>query len=271
MEGLTYVSTGQFAEICHVNKKTLFHYDEIGLFKPTYVDDKGYRYYSLNQLDTFLMITALKDLGISLKEIKTYLEERTPDHILQMSNDMIHKVDKEMDKLKNIRNILQETIEYTHRGLQAWKNEVRLIDQEEEYLMLSPLIQESDVLTDLRWLTFFRQFERRTQSANTSFVGAMVSKDHIQAGKWNDKSYLFAKTQVPELATMIKPKETYAVTFHHGSYENIGNAYAELLTYLQQQGLSLEAFAYEEYLVDEVAVQKEEDYITQITVRVSSN
>ena len=29
-----YFTTGEFANLCGVNKKTLFHYDNIGLFKP---------------------------------------------------------------------------------------------------------------------------------------------------------------------------------------------------------------------------------------------
>ncbi|WP_374043130.1 MerR family DNA-binding transcriptional regulator [uncultured Clostridium sp.] len=29
-----YYSTGEFAELCGVNKKTLFHYDDIDLLKP---------------------------------------------------------------------------------------------------------------------------------------------------------------------------------------------------------------------------------------------
>nr|WP_243686593.1 MerR family DNA-binding transcriptional regulator [Clostridioides difficile] len=29
-----YFTTGEFAKICGINKKTLFHYDDIGLFSP---------------------------------------------------------------------------------------------------------------------------------------------------------------------------------------------------------------------------------------------
>ena len=61
------IKTGEFAALCGTNKRTLFHYDEIGLFSPALTDEKGYRYYSENQCDVFFTITCLKELGMPLK------------------------------------------------------------------------------------------------------------------------------------------------------------------------------------------------------------
>lgn len=47
------LSTGEFAKICNVKKHTLFHYDDIGLLKPDYYDENGYRFYSYSQLNLF--------------------------------------------------------------------------------------------------------------------------------------------------------------------------------------------------------------------------
>ena len=68
---------GAFAKICGVEKHVLFHYDEIGLFKPIYINEKGYRFYSYRQYDTFKVIIALKKLGMSLKDIQIYLDQRS--------------------------------------------------------------------------------------------------------------------------------------------------------------------------------------------------
>lgn len=50
---LTPLTTGEFAKICNVKKHTLFHYDDIGLLKPDYYDENGYRFYSYSQLNLF--------------------------------------------------------------------------------------------------------------------------------------------------------------------------------------------------------------------------
>ena len=74
------INTSSFAKLCNTNKRTLIHYDEIGLFKPAYTDERGYRYYSETQCDTFYTITCLKDLGMPLKDIKPYVNDKNPDN-----------------------------------------------------------------------------------------------------------------------------------------------------------------------------------------------
>ncbi|MEA4820736.1 MAG: MerR family DNA-binding transcriptional regulator, partial [Erysipelotrichales bacterium] len=41
---------GEFSRLAKTTIKTLRFYDEIVLFKPTFVDDNGYRYYSIDDL-----------------------------------------------------------------------------------------------------------------------------------------------------------------------------------------------------------------------------
>ena len=40
---------GEFSKLSGVPIRTLRYYDEIDLFKPIYVNEKGYRYYSYHQ------------------------------------------------------------------------------------------------------------------------------------------------------------------------------------------------------------------------------
>jgi DNA-binding transcriptional MerR regulator len=61
---------GTFSLLSHLPVKTLHHYDEIGLLRPSHVDAfTGYRYYTLDQLPNVQRILALKDLGLSLDQI----------------------------------------------------------------------------------------------------------------------------------------------------------------------------------------------------------
>lgn len=68
------ISTKQFATLCQTTKHTLIHYDEIGILKPNYVGENGYRYYSLSQTEIFDVISFLKEMGLPLKEIKLVCE-----------------------------------------------------------------------------------------------------------------------------------------------------------------------------------------------------
>lgn len=77
---------GEFSRLSQVTVKTLHHYDEIGLLKPSHVDKfTDYRYYSLDQLPRIHSIMALKELGLSLEEIaRLLLEDLSSEEIRGM-------------------------------------------------------------------------------------------------------------------------------------------------------------------------------------------
>jgi len=65
---------GEFAELSGVSTKTLRYYDEIGILRPAAVDSRTrYRRYSTQQLKDLASILALRDLGLSLNEIRKVL------------------------------------------------------------------------------------------------------------------------------------------------------------------------------------------------------
>ncbi len=71
---------GEFAELAGVSIKTLRFYDEIGLFRPAGIDARTrYRHYLPQQLEQLASIIALKDLGISLSEIRGGLSKASID------------------------------------------------------------------------------------------------------------------------------------------------------------------------------------------------
>lgn len=68
------MNTGEFASFCGVDKKTLFHYDAIGLLKPAAVRENGYREYRPEQIYDMDMIKIFQASGYRLSEIRQMLE-----------------------------------------------------------------------------------------------------------------------------------------------------------------------------------------------------
>src|SRR5262245_33392924 len=67
---------GEFSKIAQTPISQLRYYDEIGLFTPAHIDKfTGYRYYSARQLPQLNRIIALKELGLSLDQIKRLLDD----------------------------------------------------------------------------------------------------------------------------------------------------------------------------------------------------
>ena len=62
---------GEFSKIAQVSGRQLRHYDQLGLLTPSHTDSStGYRFYSANQLPQLNRILALKEMGLSLDQIK---------------------------------------------------------------------------------------------------------------------------------------------------------------------------------------------------------
>lgn len=69
-----YVSPTEFASISGVSRQTLIFYEKKGIFLPAYKNEKGYRFYLMSQLDIIATIQSLQKIGLSLEEIKDYIE-----------------------------------------------------------------------------------------------------------------------------------------------------------------------------------------------------
>ncbi|EET87346.1 transcriptional regulator, MerR family [Clostridium carboxidivorans P7] len=63
-----YLSIGAFSKLVGISRKNLIYYDEVGILKPAFVKENGYRYYSYSQIDEVSIILALKDLDVPLKK-----------------------------------------------------------------------------------------------------------------------------------------------------------------------------------------------------------
>lgn len=69
------LSIGEFARLSRLSPKALRLYDELGVLPPARVDpDSGYRFYEAEQVDRARLLSALRQIGIPLAQIKVILD-----------------------------------------------------------------------------------------------------------------------------------------------------------------------------------------------------
>src|SRR5581483_373102 len=73
MEGKLW-RIGEVAKATGLTVRTLHHYDEIGLLRPSERTHSGYRLYGDQDLRTLYEIRALRELGLPLAEVPAALE-----------------------------------------------------------------------------------------------------------------------------------------------------------------------------------------------------
>ncbi len=108
MERKDYLTTGELAQLMGITKHTLFHYDDIGLFQAAYINEKGYRFYSIYQLDILNTILMLRDLDMPLKEIQSYISQRNPALFQQIFLEHEAQIAKQIKKLQSMKKWMQQ-------------------------------------------------------------------------------------------------------------------------------------------------------------------
>ena len=67
-------TVNEVSKLTGISVRTLHHYDEIGLLKPTEVTEAGYRLYDDTALERLQHILLFKELEFPLKDIKKILD-----------------------------------------------------------------------------------------------------------------------------------------------------------------------------------------------------
>lgn len=97
-------SVKEIAEQTGVSVRTLHHYDAIGLLKPTYVAESGYRYYDEGALERLYLILLFRELGFPLKQISGILD--APDYDRnRVLEQQIALLKKKQDRLEYMANM----------------------------------------------------------------------------------------------------------------------------------------------------------------------
>ena len=271
------IKTGDFARLCGTNKRTLIHYDEIGLFKPAYTDDRGYRYYSESQFDVFFTINCLSKLGMPLKEIGAFLNPRNPQALKKLLLEQREEVLKEEERIRKTRQVietklalvsLQEKLESNQAG-----SSTEHIFQEytpEEYMILSDPLNTNDHEAIIHTLCSHIGYCNKNNLNAGHPYGAMLDVSELRQGHLDTYAYFFTKVidRPEDFPFHIKPAGTYAVAYLKGDYYDSEETYRKLFQWIDENGFRTGQYSYKEAIIDELAADSSEEYLTKISVQI---
>ncbi|MGN1276986.1 MAG: MerR family transcriptional regulator [Floccifex sp.] len=110
-----YYTTGKFAKLANVSERTIRYYDQVGLLKPSFVCENGYRQYSNQDLFRLQKIVLLRNLGFSIEEIVSFLSNQNKEEdilkSLQMQRDLIDSRIQTYNSIKESLTLTMDTIQ----------------------------------------------------------------------------------------------------------------------------------------------------------------
>lgn len=106
------LSIGEMAKLNQITTETLRHYEKIGLILPDYIDkDTNYRFYNIEQSMKLDIIIRLKNMGMSLIQIKEQLENEDISFFQATLNEQLKYIENKISEYEQIRTAIQKSID----------------------------------------------------------------------------------------------------------------------------------------------------------------
>ena len=260
---------GQFAALHGVNKKTLMWYDEVGLFRPAVVNSQnGYRYYSYQQSQTLETILLLREMGVSVKEIKAFMQERSAASMEKLLGEKIEELNREISHKKAVRETLAKHRRNMQTLLSMDLEEISIVEKKGRRLVTVELSADTSFEKAVEMITDETKKYQLSYLHDASY-GSMIAVESLYAGNFEDYPSLFIEIPFPirRSGLHVQPAGTYLRAFYRGPWEDMDIRYREILSYAEKQGMTFYGFSYE-VVLNENVVEREEDAIVQIEIPV---
>lgn len=129
-------SIRKLSELAGVSARTLRYYDEIGLLKPMYVSEAGYRFYGEKEVALLQQILFYRERGLDLKSIKKILYQKDFDILNALKEHLL-----ELEEQRKHTESLILTIKYTILSLEG---EYEMSDTEKFEAFKKNVIKENE-------------------------------------------------------------------------------------------------------------------------------
>ena len=239
------ISITEMAKLRNISTETLRHYDRIDLLKPVHVDpDTGYRYYSITQYEKIGTIRELKNLGMSLREIKEYFDNRNVESSRILLTEQKKKIDEQIDKLIRIRQEINAKIDFLDIVRTTDLNdEIRIKHfKARQYVYFNRTVSD-DIELSYDSVSLERVLSKSKQSMPifaTNRYGGLVSRaDILKNVKPLSAKMYDGEEDVDECNIIEAPEGDYLCMFYVGNFWNREESIEKMLTYMKENDLVL--------------------------------
>lgn len=247
----TYFTIGEVSKLFNLPIKTLRYYDEKGILKPTYINERtNYRYYSREQFMSIDIIKYCKLIGMSLKEIKAFINSDssidTMINNMKKQSELLENKIKELSEVKSyldgIKDSIVEIIDYELNKVYIRHNEERKnikynckykgIEEFEICLRKVILHLEENYNDVYPLLGVMASYDSFVKNKQIEYNGIC---DFTNRDKFNSKENILNREEI-----MI-PKGNYITIFFDDNWENIIKYYDKIIDYIKENDIEVES------------------------------
>lgn len=185
-----YFKIGEIAELFDLNIRTLRYYDQIDLVKPEFTDpSSGYRYYSTAQFEPLNTIRYLRDLGMSLDDIRSFLRGRDTGAMQDMMRAQLEEVNQRQRDLDLIRRKLQTRLAQIEKATTGPQGTVEFhrFDARQAVRLRYSLAPDTDLEYPIRLLAK----DIGVRGVFLGMVGLSISRQRLESAEFDNYDSIF--------------------------------------------------------------------------------
>ena len=220
---------GELARQTGLTIRALRYYEEVGLLVPSGRMESGYRLYGPEEIEQLHRILSLKQLGLSLDEIRTCLEDPgfSPG---EMIRKQLRQLEEEMAMQKQLRRQLEMLAEYIQRSEKISVDDliktIRIMKTQHEYFtpdQLEFLDKRRDEIGDDRIHEVEQEWTELIDEVRTEMEKGTDPSDHVAqklAQRWQSllKEFTGGNPWIQKSLNMMYQKED-PEEFSHGAFD----------------------------------------------------
>ena len=266
-------SIGVFSKINKVTTKTLRYYEDIGLLKPGYVDEvTKYRYYTTEQLPKLHEIITLKQMGLSLNEIKEVIDkpEEIEKILVSKEQEVLDIIKKEEYKLLKLRNYISNL-----KGEQDMKNIIIKSLPKVKVASMRKIIKDHGELFHLCPNIMAKEMERLGCVCAVPSYCFNIYHDGEYKDRNIDIEICESIVDLKQDSDILKFKEIDGVEsavciLHKGPYSTLRETYSYAFKWIEENEYTLIDNPRESYIDGIWNKESEEDWLTEIQIPVKA-
>ena len=258
---------GMFAQMNHITVKALRFYEEQGLLCPAYVDEEnGYRYYTLDQMAAIHQITALKQAGFTLDDIKQIRSGADEGLLLHKKKSQLLAQIAELTRQIAVIDayLLDESSSLSNPVLIKTLPACKVAASEKTIDSYDDLF---DVMPEMG-----AEMERLgcecalPEYCFTRYLEPGYKEENIRIETCESVTKLLKDTETLKFYEL--EETTAACIFHKGSYADFPKAYAVLLKYIEENGYEIAGNIRESYIDGIWNKDDESEWLSEIQIPV---
>ncbi|ANF97719.1 MerR family transcriptional regulator [Paenibacillus bovis] len=259
----------EISRLYHIGIDSLRYYEKLGILKPRR-DTNGYRLYSLQDMYRLNIIRDLRQLNFSMQQIKEYLDHQSIDHTLELLHREQSLIQEQISQLQDKNHLLQARIEVLSAAARIHTGIFKI-----KKIPVRPCLQLSTRITRDEEMDFaIRKLHSRHEDRIRDFGNQLYAASVLVEELTKDQPVVFESVffilEPNEFDyDFVLPAGDYLSVCYRGGYHQSAERIREILDYAEQAGLDILGSPFEIYEVDNRDSMREEEYVTEIQLRVA--